>query len=180
MKFVPAELEGAFLVVAEPRGDERGFLARTYCEDELGARGLHTRWPQCNVTRTERRGAIRGMHFQAETRPEVKLVRCTAGAVFDVIVDLRPGSRTFGRWQAFELRASPVESLYIPAGFAHGFQSLEDGTELFYMMGDSYVPELARGVRFDDPDLGIAWPLPVTVVSERDRAWPGLALVGAR
>lgn len=180
MKFVPADLEGAFLVVAEPRGDERGFLARTYCDDEFRASGLHTRWPQCNLTRTERRGTIRGMHFQADPRPEIKLVRCTAGAVFDVIVDLRPGSRTFGRWQGFELHASRVEALYIPAGCAHGFQCLVDGSDLFYMMGDAYVPELARGVLFDDPEIGIAWPLPATVVSERDRAWPKLAAVVQR
>ncbi len=174
MVFTACQLEGVWRIDLEPRSDERGWFARTWCEQEFGARGLHTRWPQGNLTRTLRRGMLRGLHWQAEPRPEVKLVRCAAGAVWDVVVDVRRHSPTFGRWEAFELTAGNGRQLYIPAGFAHGFQCLVDGSEVAYLMGDAYVPELARGFRWDDPRVGIAWPVGDPFVSERDRGLPGL------
>ena len=149
MRFTSAKLEGVWLIGPEPRTDERGFFARTYCEQEFAAHGLNTRWPQGNLTRTLRRGMVRGLHWQAEPKPEVKLVRCSAGAIWDVVVDVRRGSPTFGRWEAFELTADNGHQLYIPAGFAHGFQCLADHSEVAYLMGEFYVAELARGLRWD-------------------------------
>jgi len=175
MKFNPSSLSGVWLVELELRQDERGFLARTYCEQEFGAQGLNTRWPQCNLTLTKKRGTIRGMHYQAEPKPEIKLIRCSAGAVYDVVVDVRSGSRTFGRWESFELTAENRRMLYVPGGFAHGFQCLSDNCELFYQMSESYFPELARGLRWNDPQAAIAWPISNPVVSERDRNLPLLS-----
>jgi dTDP-4-dehydrorhamnose 3,5-epimerase len=172
MKFHSTQLSGVWRIELEPREDERGFLARTYCEVEFAALGLNTRWPQCNLTRTLKRGTIRGLHWQAEPRPEVKLIRCVRGAVWDVVVDVRPASPTLGKWEAFELTGDGRTQLYLPAGVAHGFQTLEDDSELHYQMGDSYVPELARGLRWDDPRVGIPWPLPVAALSPRDRELP--------
>ncbi len=174
MKFHPTTLAGLFLVELEPRGDERGFLARTYCDREFAAVGLNTRWPQCNLTLTRQRGAVRGMHFQAEPQPEIKLIRCAAGAIFDCLVDVRPDSPTFGRWEGFELTARNDRQLYVPGGFAHGFQCLTEDCEVFYQMSAEYVPALARGLRHDDPEVGVRWPLPVEQVSERDATLPGL------
>ncbi len=174
MKFIPATLSGVWRIELEPREDERGFLARTYCEQEFAGHGLHTHWPQCNLTRTVTRGMIRGLHWQAEPRPEVKLIRCVRGAVWDVVVDVRPASPSFGRWEAFELTGDGRVQLYVPAGFAHGFQCLSDGSELHYQMGDGYVGELARGLRWDDPQVGIRWPLPLAGISPRDRTLPRL------
>lgn len=172
MKFHATSLAGLFRIELEPRGDERGFLARTYCREEFAAAGLHTDWPQCNLTLTRQRGAVRGMHFQADPRPEVKLIRCAAGAIYDVLVDVRPGSPTFGRWEGFELSADNNRQIYVPGGFAHGFQCQTANCEVFYQMGAEYVPGLARGLRHDDPDVAIRWPLPVSQVSERDAALP--------
>ena len=172
MKFRPARLDGLLLVELEPRSDERGFFARTYCDAEFREAGLNTSWPQCNQTRTAATGAVRGMHWQAEPAPEIKLIRCTAGRIFDVLVDVRPGSPTFGQWEGFELSPDSVTQIYVPGGFAHGFQVLEPGSEVFYMMSAAYVPDLARGLRHDDPALAIRWPLPVIQVSERDAALP--------
>ncbi len=172
MKFQQTRLEGLFLVELEPRGDHRGFLARTYCDQEFAAQGLNTRWPQCNWTRTSEVGALRGMHYQAEPDPEIKLIRCVAGAVWDCIVDVRPDSPTFGQWEAFELTPDNGRQLYVPAGFAHGFQCLKPDSEMFYMMSAVYVPELARGLRFDDPAVDIKWPLPVGNMSARDQQLP--------
>jgi dTDP-4-dehydrorhamnose 3,5-epimerase len=177
MRFTPTPLDGVWLIELEPRTDERGFFARTFCEQEFAAHGLNTRWPQANLTRTRQRGMIRGMHWQAEPRPEVKLVRCAAGAIWDVVVDVRRSSPTFGRWTAYELTADNGRQLYIPAGFAHGFQCLADHSEVAYLMGDSYAPDLARGLRWDDSTVGIPWPLPDPVLSERDRQLPLLASV---
>jgi len=174
MKFHPTSLEGVRRIELDPRGDERGFLARTYCEDAFAAHGLHTRWPQCNFTRTRQRGMVRGLHWQAEPRPEVKLVRCIRGAIWDVIVDVRLASPTFGQWEAFELAGQGWDQLYVPAGFAHGFQCLADDTEVHYQMGDNYVPELARGLRWNDPQVNIRWPLPLAGLSPRDEALPWL------
>lgn len=175
MKFSHTTLDGLWLVELELREDERGFLARTYCEREFAAHGLNTRWPQCNLTLTRQRGTIRGMHFQADPKPELKLIRCAAGAVFDVLVDARRDSPTFGRWEGFELTALNRRSLYVPGGFAHGFQCLTDNCEVFYQMSEFYVPELARGLRFDDPQVGVRWPLSNPLLSERDRNLPLLA-----
>lgn len=174
MHFHPLTLEGAWRIEPERREDPRGFFARTFCETEFAAHGLNTRWPQGNVTRTLNRGMIRGMHWQAAPKPEIKLVRCSKGRVWDVVVDVRRGSATFGRWEAFELSADNGRQLYIPAGFAHGFQCLEDGSEVSYLMGELYVPELARGLRWNDSTVRISWPIPDPMLSDRDRALPGL------
>ncbi len=174
MKFIPTRLAGVWLIELEPRFDERGFLARTYCEREFSEHGLNTRWPQCNLTRTLERGMVRGMHWQADPTPEIKLVRCVAGAIWDVVVDVRRGSPTFGQWEAFDLTAENWRQVYIPAGFAHGFQCLHPSSEVFYQMGDFYVPELARGVRWNDPAIGIQWPISGAKVGERDARLPVL------
>lgn len=175
MKFSQANLAGLWLVELELRADERGFLARTFCENEFAAHDLNTRWPQCNLTLTRQRGTIRGMHFQADPKPEIKLIRCAAGAILDVLVDVRRDSPTFGQWEGFELTAQNRRMLYVPGGFAHGFQCLTDNCEVFYQMSEFYVPELARGLRFNDPQVNITWPLANPVVSERDRNLPLLA-----
>jgi len=175
MKFHPPPLEGVLLVEPEPRQDERGFLARTYCEKEFAAQGLNTRWVQQNHTATRQKGSVRGMHWQAEPLPEIKLVRCLAGRILDVVVDVRPDSPSFGKWHAEELSAENMRAMYIPAGFAHGFQCLEESCELFYLMSEFYHADMARGLRCDDPQVGIAWPLPVINLSPRDAALPGLS-----
>jgi dTDP-4-dehydrorhamnose 3,5-epimerase len=172
MKFARATLSGVFLIQPEFHEDERGFLARTYCENEFSEQGLNTRWPQCNQTHTKFAGMIRGLRFQAEPKPEIKLVRCTMGAVFDVVVDARRGSPTFGRWEGFELTAANGHALYVPGGFAHGFQCLVDRCEMLYQMSEFYFPELSRGVRWNDPAIGIKWPVPNPKLSERDRDLP--------
>lgn len=175
MKFSRTKLDGLWLIELELREDERGFLARTYCEQEFTAHGLTTRWPQCNLTFTKQRGMIRGMHFQADPKPESKLIRCAAGAIYDVLVDVRRDSPTFGQWEGFELTAQNRRTLYVPGGFAHGFQSLTDNCEVFYQMSEFYVPELARGLRFNDAQVGITWPIANPTLSERDRHLPLLA-----
>ncbi len=175
MRFVPTKLAGAFVIEPEPRADERGLFARTWCRDEFAAHGLTTSWVQCNVSFNHRTGTLRGMHYQADPHPEVKLVRCTRGAAYDVIADLRPGSPTYRQWVAVELTADNRRAVYVPGGFAHGFQTLADETELFYQMSEFYHPESARGVRWDDPALGIEWPpCAGRVISERDRSFPDL------
>ena len=175
MQFHPTTLPGVWMIELEPREDERGFLARTYCEEEFGNRGLGVHWPQCNLTLTKRRGMVRGLHYQAAPKSEAKLIRCVAGAVWDVIVDLRPDSSTFGQWESFELTGENHRQLYVPGNFAHGFQCLTDNCQLFYQMSESYVPELARGVRWDDPQLRIPWPVPEPALSARDLQLPLLS-----
>ena len=175
MKFSKTTLPGVFLIDLELREDARGFLARTYCETEFADHGLNVRWPQCNLTLTKERAMIRGMHFQADPKPEIKLIRCGAGAVFDALVDVRRDSPTFGRWEAFELSAQNHRTLYVPGGIAHGFQCLTGNCELFYQMSEFYFPELARGIRWNDPAVGIKWPLPEPILSERDRGLPLLS-----
>ena len=172
MRFQTTTLSGVWLMDLDPHKDDRGFFVRTYCEREFEERGLNTRWPQCNLTMTSHRGSVRGMHYQAEPSPEIKLVRCAAGSIYDVLVDLRPDSPTFRGHEAFELTSRHHQQLYVPAGVAHGFQCLEDGCQVFYQMSAEYVAHLARGIRYNDPRVGIAWPLPVVQVSERDRALP--------
>ncbi len=180
MIFHETNLKGVWVIALEPRLDERGFFVRTYCDQEFAANRLNTRWPQSNHTLTREKGAIRGLHFQAEPHPEIKTVRCIRGAIFDVVVDVRPNSLTFGRWEAFELTAKNQTVLYIGAGFAHGFQTLEPDSEVLYQMSESYHSDLSRGVRYDDPAMGIRWPLPVTTLSERDSALPLLAELAAK
>lgn len=172
MKFHSTTLDGVWRIELDRHEDERGYLARTFCEREFEARGLNTRWPQCTTTLTRQRGMIRGLHYQAEPAPEIKLIRCTAGLVFDVLVDLRRASPTFGRWESFELPAQTGRALYVPGGIAHGFQCLADGVEMFYQMSMFFDASLARGVRWDSPSLGIPWPMADPVLSERDRALP--------
>ncbi len=175
MKFSRTRLAGLWLLEPELRADERGFLARTYCEQEFAAHQLNTRWPQGNLTLTKSRGMIRGLHFQADPKPEIKLIRCAAGAIFDVVVDVRRESPTFGQWESFELTAQNHRLLYVPGGFAHGFQCLADHCEVFYQMSEFYHAELARGLRWNDPAVNICWPIADSRLSERDRNLPQLA-----
>jgi len=170
--FRETALAGAFVIDIQPSMDERGFFARIFCRDEFGAHGLQTELVQCAVSFNARCGTLRGMHYQVAPHAEAKLVRCTMGALHDVILDLRPGSPTFRKWVAIELTALNRRTLYIPEGVAHGFQTLAEDTEVFYQMSHAHVPEAARGVRFDDPLVGIKWPLPVTRIAEKDLAWP--------
>jgi dTDP-4-dehydrorhamnose 3,5-epimerase len=169
MKFSRTSLAGLWLIDLELREDERGFFARTFCENEFAGHGLNTRWPQCNLTLTKKRGAIRGMHFQSEPKPEIKLIRCAAGKIYDVLLDVRRDSPTFGKWEGFELSAANRRQLYVPGGFAHGFQCLEDNCEVFYQMSEFYAPELARGIRWNDPFFKVHWPLEPTVIAAKDR-----------
>lgn len=172
MKFVPTALAGAFLVELERREDERGFFARSFCQEEFKAHGLDPCVAQCNVSFNARRGTLRGLHYQAAPHEEAKLVRCTRGAVWDVIVDLRAGSPTRLQWHGAELSEDNGAALYVPKGFAHGFQTLVGESEVLYQMSEFYHPELARGLRWDDPRLAIRWPLSEPVVSARDRSYP--------
>jgi dTDP-4-dehydrorhamnose 3,5-epimerase len=170
MVFTELALAGAFLIEPERREDERGFFARTFCVEEFAAHGLNMTVAQCGVSYNRRRGTLRGLHYQAAPHAEDKPVRCTAGSAFDVVVDLRPGSVTFNRWCGVELSATNRRMLYVPAGFAHGFETLADETELAYQMSRAQVPAAARVLRWNDPAIGIAWPLPPAVMSPGDRA----------
>jgi dTDP-4-dehydrorhamnose 3,5-epimerase len=175
MRFLPTKLSGVVVVEPDRRADDRGFFARTWCRDAFAAHGLAADWVQCNISFNRRRGTLRGLHYQADPHPEAKLVRCTMGAAFDVVVDLRPESPTYRRWEGVELTADSRRMVYVPAGFAHGFQTLTDDTELFYQMSAAYHPELARGVRWDDPALSIIWPAcDRRVIAPRDLAFPDL------
>ena len=175
MKFTQTHLEGLWLIELEPREDTRGAFARTYCEQEFAAHGLNTRWVQCNSTLTRQRGSLRGLHYQAKPHPEIKLIRCIAGHVQDVVVDIRKSSPTYGQHASFELSSTNARQLYVPEGFAHGFQCLENDCELFYQMSAFYHAELARGVNWRDPALKIQWPLEVADLSDRDIDLPLLS-----
>ena len=172
MIFIETELSGSFVIEPELRRDERGFFARAWGRDEFERRGLDARVAQCGISYNWRKGTLRGMHYQREPHAQAKLVRCTRGSVYDVIVDLRPESPTFARWIGAELTADNRRALYVPAGFAHGYQALEDDSEIFYQMSESYHPEAEAGVRWDDPAFRISWPLEVSVISPRDRDYP--------
>jgi dTDP-4-dehydrorhamnose 3,5-epimerase len=172
MRFEETPLAGACVVELEPRVDERGFFARCFCEREFGDRGLPTRFPQCNLSRNDRLGTLRGMHFQAAPYHEAKLVRAVTGAIYDVIVDLRARSATFLRWFAVELSAEAGKALFVPAGFAHGFLTLAPKTDVFYHMSDFYRPEGARGFRWNDPRFDIRWPSVPNAISPRDASYP--------
>lgn len=173
VRFIPTELSGAFVVELERHEDERGFFARAWCREELFEQGLVPTLSQCSISRNSAAGTLRGMHFQTAPHEEAKLVRCTAGAMFDVIVDLRPTSPSYTAWVGVELDAERGNALYVPKGFAHGFQTLADDTDVLYMISDPYVPEAASGVRWDDPQFAIQWPpADARTISERDLSWP--------
>lgn len=175
MIFTPLELAGAFLIEVEPRRDDRGFFARTYCEEEFRAQGIDAVFRQSSVSFNALRGTLRGMHFQAEPHAEDKLVRCTAGSVFDVIVDLRLKSPTRHRWFGATLSAENRRALFVPRGFAHGFISLVDAAEVSYMISAAHAPDFSRGFKWNDPAIGIEWPLEPVIVAPRDRSYPPLA-----
>jgi dTDP-4-dehydrorhamnose 3,5-epimerase len=172
MRFRETTLPGAWLIEPEPVADERGYFARAWCARELKAHGLADVFVQSSVSFNRRRGTLRGLHYQAAPHEEAKLVRCTQGTVYDVIVDLRPGSPTLGTWHGVALSAANCRTLYVPPGCAHGFQTLTDDAELLYHISVEYRPDAARGVRWDDSTLAIDWPLPDPILSERDRALP--------
>ena len=172
MRFVPLGIPGAWLLEIEPRGDERGAFARTFCAREFAGHGLETRVAQTSLSTNLRRGTLRGLHWQAAPHAEAKLVRCVRGRVYDLLVDVRPESHIFRQHLAIELSADARNAVYIPPGVAHGFLTLEDDCEVHYAMSEFHAPEAARGARWDDPAFGIVLPEPVAVVSERDRSWP--------
>ncbi|RMG13734.1 MAG: dTDP-4-dehydrorhamnose 3,5-epimerase [Planctomycetota bacterium] len=172
MKFLPTRVPGAYLIEIEPRSDERGFFARTFCRREFAAHGLPTDYVQQSVSYNVRARTLRGLHYQAAPHLEPKIVRCTQGAVFDVIVDVRPDSEARGRWVGVELSAENRRALYVPGGVAHGFLTLAPDCEVFYQMAEYYHAESARGVRWNDPAFGIDWPATPEVISERDASYP--------
>lgn len=168
MKFIETDLPGAYIIELDKREDDRGFFARAWCRREFGDRGIHSQLVQCNISFNKKRGTLRGMHYQTTPYEEAKLVRCTRGAVYDVIIDIRPYSDTFTQWVSVDLTDENRKMLFIPEGFAHGFLTLADSTEVFYMMSEFYMPEFAKGIRWNDPAFNIRWPIPVKVISERD------------
>lgn len=172
MLFSPTDIAGAYRIDIQPSEDSRGFFARTWCVKELSEHGLDTALDQCSVSFNRKRGTVRGMHYQVPPHEENKLVRCTRGSIFDVVLDLRPDSPSFRKWQSFELTAGNHRALYIPKGCAHGLQTLEDDTEVLYMISAPYAPDASRGVRWNDPAFGITWPLKDVIVSDRDAALP--------
>jgi dTDP-4-dehydrorhamnose 3,5-epimerase len=173
--FTETRLTGAFIIDLEPRGDERGFFARAFCQREFEAHGLKTTIAQANISFNYRKGTVRGLHFQHPPHAETKFVRCSRGAILDVIVDLRPESPTYLQHVVVELTADTRRGLYVPERFAHGYQVLEDNTETTYVVGELYTPAAESGLRYNDPRLGVEWPLPVTDISDKDLRWPLLA-----
>jgi len=176
MRFTETDLKGAFIIEPDRIEDDRGFFARTFCRREFEKHGLNPNLVQCSVSFNAKKGTLRGMHYQATPHEEVRLVRCTSGALYDVLLDLRVDSSTFQQWIAVELTAENQTMVYIPEGVAHGFQTLEDHTEVFYQMSEFYHPECAKGVRWDDPAFGIQWPLAVSMASPKDRAYAAFDL----
>jgi dTDP-4-dehydrorhamnose 3,5-epimerase len=178
VQFLTTAVRGVLVIEPERHADERGFFARTWCAEEFARRGLETSLTQCSVSFNERRGTLRGLHYQRPPFAEVKLVRCTRGAVYDVALDLRPDSDTFRRWVAVELSEDNRHAVYIPRGVAHGFYALTDGTEVAYQMAGRYEPEAAGGVRWNDPFHDVSWPGPVEVLSAADRGRPDVDVKG--
>lgn len=175
MVFRETALRGVVEIDLTPHEDDRGFFARSYCQREFEAHGLISTFVQCNVSYNRTRGTLRGMHYQEPPHGEAKLIRCIRGALYDVVIDIRPDSSTFRHWIGAELKAAPgrpSRTLYVPEGFAHGFLTLEDDTEVFYQMSEFHVPDAARGFRWNDPAFQVEWPAPVCVISNRDRSYP--------
>lgn len=172
MIFKETALQGAYILELEAAEDERGSFARTFCEREFEAQGLNSHFVQCSLSTNTRRGTLRGMHYQAEPNAETKLVHCVRGSLYDVIIDLRPQSTTYCRWVGVELSALNNRLLYVPAGFAHGFQTLEDDTAVYYQISTFYAPQSARGVRWNDPAFAIKWPLSDPLISDKDSGLP--------
>jgi dTDP-4-dehydrorhamnose 3,5-epimerase len=172
MKFAETKLKGSFIIDPERLEDGRGFFARSWCQQEAKQYGLEPKWVQCNISYNKSKGTMRGMHYQAAPFEEAKLVRCTMGSICDVIIDLRPDSETYTLWTAVELSSENRRMIYIPGGFAHGFLTLQDNTEIFYQMSEFYAPNSARGLRWNDPAFDIHWPGDVTVISDQDHNYP--------
>ena len=172
MQFIPTALADAYVIEPDRLEDERGFFARTWCQQEFTQHGLDANLVQCNLSFNKKKGTLRGIHLQLPPFAETKLVRCTQGAIYDVIVDLRPHSTTYLKWTAVKLTAENRQTLYVPKGFGHGFQTLADNTEVIYHMSEFYHPDAARGIRWDDPVFNINWTQPVSVISDRDRTYP--------
>lgn len=175
MHFAETRISGAWIIELDKLGDERGFFARAYCQHEFEAHGLNIETAQCNVSFNRLKGTLRGMHYQDAPHAEAKLVRCTRGAVYDVVLDLRADSPTYTQWVATELTAATHRMVYIPEGCAHGYQTLQDDCEVFYQVSAFYHPELYRGVQWDDPAFGITWPIREPILSARDRSYPPFA-----
>lgn len=171
MRILATTIAGAYEIHMVPQADDRGFFARSWCAREFAEAGLSAPFVQASVSYNTRSGTLRGLHFQRAPSPEDKLVRCTAGAIYDVLLDLRPRSETYLKWITRELTADNHVSLYVPAGVAHGFQTLTDDTEVLYQMTDFFAPDLASGVAYDDPAFRISWPLPISMISHGDRGW---------
>lgn len=172
MKFTETELGDAWIVDLEQLADERGFFARAWCKNEFAQHQITSELAQANISFNHTKGTIRGMHYQIEPYGEAKFVRCIRGAIYDVIIDLRPGSDTYRRWLGVELLADTHRALFVPQGFAHGFQTLTDNTEVFYQVSQFYTPGAEQGLRYDDPSFNIEWPEPVSIISEKDASWP--------
>src|SRR5262245_53196992 len=175
MRFTETKLPGAYVIELEERGDDRGFFARTYCAREFEQHGLVSRISQCNLSFNHRRGTLRGLHYQAEPTAEAKYVRCIAGAIFQVMVDLRPDSPTLHQFVTIELSAANRKAVFLPRNFAAGYQTLADNTEVLYQVSEFYTPESERGLRYDEPTIGIEWPLEIAEISAKDQAWPYLS-----
>lgn len=176
MKFTETKLKGAFIIEIEPIKDERGFFARTWCKKKFSEQGLNTNFVQCNISFNKKKGTIRGMHYQDDPYQEAKLVRCTRGSIFDVIIDMRPESKTYKKWISVGLSPINLKMLYIPEGFAHGFQTLEDNTEVFYQMSEFYHAECAMGISWREKDLMIEWPIKDVIISVKDQNLPSLEI----
>jgi len=172
MKISPLKIQGAALIEIEPLGDERGFFARNFCAQEFADAGLTLNVVQSNLSQNLKKGTLRGLHYQAQPKPDPKLVSCISGAIFDVVVDVREGSPTFCQWAGVELTADNHKALFVPPGCAHGFIALTDNALVHYQMGETFVTDLARGVRWNDPAFGVEWPMNPTVISERDATYP--------
>ena len=172
MQFQTTTLDGAWLIQLQPARDSRGFFARTFCVEEFAAHGLETNYPQHSMSFSALKGTLRGMHYQREPHSETKLIRCSKGTIWDVIIDIRPSSPTYRRWQAFELSESNATQLYVPKGFAHGFQTISAAAEVNYLISEPHAATAAFGIRYDDPTFAIAWPLSISVISDKDAHWP--------
>lgn len=172
MIFTETKLKDAFIIDLEKRGDERGFFARTFCRDEFAAHGLRTVFPQCNMSRSKEKYTLRGFHFQIDGAEEAKLIRCIKGQILDIIIDIRKDSPTYGQHVGVELTADNYRALYVPEGFAHSFITLEEDTEVFYMVSAMYSPGKERGIRWNDPTFNVTWPTTNPVLSEKDANWP--------